>query len=59
MKLNLNEENLDSKDMKISNHKIFNYTGRALILYKVKIKSDKISVIDEKHKFLTMILPSK
>ena len=31
--------------MKISNHK-FDYTGKALIMYKIKGKSDKIYVIN-------------
>ena len=43
-------------DMKISNHKLVNYTGKALIMYKIKLKSDKIYIINENQKYLQMIL---
>ena len=45
-------------DMKISNHKLFNYTGKPLTLYRVILKSDNINKTVIDHKIINVILPS-
>ena len=45
--------------MKISNHKLFNYTGKTLTLYRVILKSDNINKTVIDHKIINVILPSK